>query len=232
MNIQTSVFQGCKPSLWSGRYAKIPGDNTVFHLKYMNGRMWPVVFWETEDGTGTCAACECDAAAQLADAVEAAKRKAGGAGGGSFVINEYGQVLVPASDGSGRRFLAGEFSGRLLFENPFDADDPIDLSDCSNLHPGDPWKLPYVGIPHTLNASGQICFRQECDAGRGSVFPRYQDTEIVRTLISVRGNGGGRFIVNYAGIVLTKSNRGGYWHQVYVGSINEKMWFEKETSRA
>ena len=85
--------------------------------------MWPTIEWQTEEGTGTCSAVRCAAAEELANAVERAKRHAGGGGGGSFVINEFGQVLVPASDGGGRRFLAGQLEGRLLFENPFDPND-------------------------------------------------------------------------------------------------------------
>ena len=238
MSNQTSVFQICKPSEWKGRYARIPGDNTAFHLKYIGGRMWPVVLWETEEGTGTCAARECDAAAQLADAVEAAKRKAGGTGGGSFVINEFGQVLVPASDGSGRRCLAGELSGRLLFENPFDEDSPIDLGDCYHLQSGDPWKLPYVGFPFNLNRRSQIYFYNLDDEGGQSLFPKQQDRSLIQAIRSLRRTGAVRFIVNPLGIVLTKCpaqeewSPEEQWQPFYVGQINVNLWFEKENGHA
>lgn len=238
MSIHTSLFQSCKPAEWKGRYARIPGDNTVFHLKFVNGRMWPVVFWETEDGTGTCEARDCDAAAQLADAVEAAKRKAGGSGGGSFVINEYGQVLVPASDGSGRRFLAGELSGRLLFENPFDEDDPIDLGDDRDLQPGDPWKLPYVGFPFNLNRRSSIYFYDVDEEGGQSIYPQQQDRSLIQAFRSVRRTGAVRFIVNPFGVVLTKCpiedewSPQEQWMPFYVGKINANMWFEKESGHA
>ena len=38
-----------------------------------------------------------------AEAVASAKRFKGGSGGGAFVVNEYGQVIVPSSDGGGAR---------------------------------------------------------------------------------------------------------------------------------
>jgi len=238
MTTQTATFTSCKPSPWHGRYARIPGDNSVFHLKYMDGRMWPVIHWETEEGTATCAARECVAAVQLAAAVEAAKRKAGGSGGGSFVINEYGQVLVPASDGQGQRCLAGELTGRLLFENPFDEDDPIDLADISHLHPGDPWKLPYVGFPFNLNKRSSIYFYNITEDGGESLYPRQQDASLVRSLRSLRRTGAIRFIVNPYGIVLTKCplkdewSPEEQWQPFYVGTINANMWFRKENGHA
>lgn len=238
MSVRTSTFQSCPPRQWHGRYARIPGDKSVFHLASIGGRMWPVIYWDTEEGTGTCAACECDAADQLADAVSRAKRKAGGTGGGSFVINEYGQVLVPASDGSGCRYLAGELRGRLLFENPFDEDEPIDLGDSENLHPGDPWKLPYVGFPFNLNRRSAIYFYDEDVEGGQSVYPRQQDSTLVQSLRGIRRTGAVRFIVNPFGIVLTKCpiqdawSPEESWHPFYVGRINLNHWFEKENGSA
>ncbi len=238
MITHTNAFQSCKPAEWKGRYSRITGDNTVFHLKYINGRMWPAIFWETEDERGMCAACECDAAGQLAAAVEAAKRKAGGTGGGAFVINEYGQVLVPASDGSGRRYFAGELSGRLLFENPFDDDDPIDLGDDRNLQPGDPWKLPYVGFRYNLSGRSKIYYFHEGDEGGKSVYPRQQDRSLVQSFRSLRRSGAVRFIVNPFGVVLTKCpvqddwSPEEQWQPCYVGRVNLNMWFEKENVHA
>ncbi len=238
MSIQTSVFQSIKATEWRGRYARIPGDNTVFHLKSINGRMWPTILWDTDDGTGTCAACECSAAAELAQAVEAAKRKLGGTGGGSFVINEFGQVLVPASDGSYRRFLAGELKGRLLFENPFDEDDPIDLGDTVHLQPGDPWKLPYVGFRYNLSGRSKIYYYHEDEEGGQSHYPQQQDSSLVRSFRELRRTGAVRFIVNPFGLVLTKcplrddGTAEEQWQPFYVGKIKFNLWFEKETGRA
>ncbi len=227
-------FKACKPSIWHGRYARIPGDNTVFHLKNIKGRMWPVIYWERETGTGTCAAFDSEATRRLADAVKAAKRKAGGKGGGSFVINEYGQTLVPASDASGRRYIVGELTGRWLFENPFDEDEAIDPGDCEGLEPGDPWEQPYVGFRFNLNARSKIYFNQEDEDGRRSIYPERQDPSLVKALRSIRPSGPVRFIVNHRGIVLTKRPvqdsrlQQERWQPIYVGKINFDLWFEKE----
>ena len=231
-------FVSCSPCPWSGRYARIPGEGTVFHLWNVNRRWWPVLSWVTNDGIGTCAAYESDAAANLANAVAAAKIKAGGPGGGSFVINEYGQVLVPASDGSGRRFLAGELHTQLLFKNPFDEHHPIDLKDDSGLEPGDPWQLPYVGFPFNLNRRSEIYFYNVDEEGGQSIYPNQQDNSLIKSLRFVRRNGPVRFIVNPFGVVLTKSPVVAEWSPeeqsspVYVGRINYNQWFKKENGNA
>lgn len=234
MPVEISQFKACRPTSWHGRYARIPGDTSVFHLRSVNGRMWPVIEWSTEDGRGTCPAIRNPATEELADAVGRAKRHAGGDGGGSFLINEFGQVLVPASDGKGQRFLAGHLNGRLLFENPFDPDDVIDLGDCSHLQPGDPWKLPYVGIPYNLNGRSQIYFYELNSDGGSPVFPPRQDQSLIQAFRRIRRTGAVRFIVNHAGLVLTKCPNGEQWsadeswQPVFVGQINRSLWFGKE----
>src|SRR5271167_4470716 len=105
--MSTPRFTSCRPTVWKGRYARVPGDRSVFHLQWVNGRWWPVVLWHTEEGRATCHAIDCHATRALADSVAQAKREAGGNGAGAFVINEYRQVLVPASDGRGQRYLVG-----------------------------------------------------------------------------------------------------------------------------
>ena len=226
-------FEACHPTAWTGRYARIPGDCSVFHLHHIGGRSWPVIMWDA-DGRGVCKAIDCDAAAALAKSVERAKRFAGGTGTGSFVINEFGQVLVPASDGSGRRYLTGRWAGRLLFENPFCRDELIDLGDNSCLQPGDPWKMPYVGIPYNLHRNGMIYFYKHDESGGRMIFPPQQDQELIRAIRKIRPKRAVRFIVNHAGLVITKcdsesaSTSEESWQPVYVGSITPKLWFEKE----
>lgn len=234
MPVEVCRFKACRPMLWNGRYARIPGDASVFHLKFINGRMWPAIEWTTEEGTGNCAALPSSAAEELAASVERAKRHAGGSGGGSFVINEFGQVLVPASDGAGRRFLAGQLDGRLYFENPFDPEDSFDLGDYSHLQTGDPWKLPYVGFPYNLNGRSQIYFYRLDDDGGQSVYPPRQDMSLIQAFRLIRRTGAVRFIVNLAGVVLTKCPNNEHWspeeswQPVFVGRINRTLWFEKE----
>ena len=234
MNVVTTQFRACRPVPWSGRYGRVMGDGSVFHLRHINGRLWPVVDWETDVGVATCRAIDCAATVELVDAVARAKRHVGGEGGGSFLINEYGKVLVPASDGGGRRFLAGRLSGKLLFENPFLPDEPIDLGDDKILENGDPWKLPYIGIPYHLHRGGRIYFYQQDESGGRSIYPPQQDFELIRAVRNVRPYGPVRILINPAGLVLTKVSSGirlqseNYWQPVFVGSINPNLWFEEE----
>lgn len=233
MTVATAQFEARYPTAWNGRYARIPGDCTVFHLHHANGRLWPVVLWEL-DGRATCRAVESDAAVKLAESVSRAKRFAGGNGNGSFIVNEFGQVLVPASDGSGRRYLAGQWSGQLLFENPFLPEELIDLGDNENLQPGDPWKLPYVGVPYNLHRANKIYFYKQDEKGGRTTYPPRQDERLIRVLRTIRPTGAVRFIVNHAGLVLTKDPSASRlvsedsWQSVYVGSIDPNLWFEKE----
>jgi hypothetical protein len=234
MSAVAACFHECRPTPWNGRYARIPGDDTVFHLEYIDGQLWPVILWNTDDGRGTCRAMQCEAAARLAASVARAKRCAGGSGGGCFLINEFGQILVPASDGGGQRYLAGHLEGRLLFENPFCPDEPIDLGDDGYLQPGDPWKLPYVGIPYNLHRHGLVYFYREDESGGCTVYPPRQNPQLIRALRTVRPRGPVRFVVNPAGLVLTKCplHTRRYseesWQPVFVGSISLKLWFTKE----
>ena len=48
--------------------SRIPGDSTVFHLQYLDGRLWPVVIWKLNEDVATCPAVDCAAASELADA--------------------------------------------------------------------------------------------------------------------------------------------------------------------
>ena len=234
MSVITAQFHACPPTPWSGRYGRVVGDSTVFHLRHTDGRLWPVLYWETDAGTVTCHAIDCAATVELVDAVAQAKRHAGGNGGGSFLIDEYGKVLVPASNGSGQRFLAGRLSGMLLFENPFLPEEPIDLGENKVLRDGDPWTLPYVGMPYNLHRGGSIYFYQHGESGGRSIYPPRQDGELIRAIRNVRPYGPVRILVNPAGLVLTKVRSGipgqseDCWQPVYVGSIDPSLWFEEE----
>jgi hypothetical protein len=179
-------------------------------------------------------AVDSPAVRQLTDAVTTAKRQLGGTAGGSFQINEFGQVLVPASDNSGRRLLVGELKGSILFRDPFRDDTIIDLGDVRGLRCGDAWPKPYVGCPYNLNGRSQIYFYRMNGEGGVSEYPPAQDTDLTRALRAVRRAGPVRFIVNPYGVVLTKRPpRGGWqaeeqWESVFVGRINLNRWFKKE----
>lgn len=234
MNVFTTQFHACEPMPWKGRYGRVMGDSAVFHLRRIDGCLWPVLLWESDAGLASCRAIDCPATGELVNAVARAKRHAGGEGGGSFLIDEYGKVLVPASDGDGRRFLAGRLNGRLLFENPFLPDKPIDLGDDEILENGDAWKLPYIGIPYHLHRSDRIYFYQQDEVGGRSIYPPQQDFELIYAVRKLRPYGPVRILVTPGGLVLTKlppdsrTVSEGRWKPVFVGAINPKIWFEEE----
>lgn len=206
----------------------------MFHVQTVEGRWCPVILWQREDELGTCVAIDSPAVRQLTEAVRAAKRQFGGTGGGSFQINEFGQVLVPASDNSRRRHLAGEVSGAICFKDPFQDEGVIDLGDVAGLRCGDPWHKPYVGCPYNLSGRSRIYFYRIDAVGGVSEYLPAQDIELIGALRTVRRAGPARFIVNPAGVVLTKRPpHGGWraeeqWEPVFVGRICLSRWFDKE----
>lgn len=230
----TAQFHACQPMPWHGRYARVMGESGVFHLRYTDGHLWPVVVWETDAGVATCRALDSAAAADLVDAVARIKRRFGGDGGGSFLINEFRKVLVPASDGGGQRFLAGRIDGSFLFDNPFHPAEPFDLGNRRMLENGDPWKLPYVGIPYHLHRSGGIYFYQQDEAGGRSIYPPQQDFELIHAIRRLRPYGPVRILVTPGGLVLTKlppdscTVSEDRWEPVFVSAINPNVWFEEE----
>lgn len=147
-------------------------------------------------------------------------------------------MIVPSNAegdmGLGIRVIVGEIEGCILFENPFDDEVDIDISDFSRLECGDPWNRPYVGVPYNLRGTdSEICFYKDVNS-RNSESPPTQDDELIRKLRQVRRLGAVRFIVNPYGIVLTKRPPEGAWVSeeklvpVYVGRIDYNCWFEKE----
>lgn len=228
MSIVVSHFEPCRPKVWNGRYSRIPGDTSVFHLHSVSGRLWPVILWDTEDGRGTCKAIACETIELLVKAIIAAKRLSDGCAG-SFIVNEFGQVIVPSG---GTRYLVGCLKKLPLFENPFLPEDPVDLADTSCLQSGDQWKLPYVGVPYHLHRASKIYFYQVDGDGGRPIFAPKQDTGLIKAIRTIRPKGPVRFIVNPAGLVLTKKDNGlgseESWQPVFVGSIVPSLWFEQE----
>lgn len=233
MNAIEAEFEECQITPWKGRYARVMGEATVFHLRRTNRGRWPMLVWETDGGRVQCPAIDCPAARRLVGAIAGAKKYAGGEGGGSFVIDEYGRIIVPASDGGGQRFLVGRLNGRLVFENPLSPEEPIDLGDDGGLKLGDIWKGPYVGIPYHLHRTSQIYFYQQDEEGGRSIYPPQQDFELIRAIRNLRPFGAVRIVVTPGGLVLTKVSSGMWqsedqWKPVFVRAINFNFWFEEE----
>jgi len=229
-------FQPATPTIWNGRRPAKQPRGQRFHVKW-SGVDWNFcIEWKRDEGTGDCWARRSSDALTLAKAVNSAKRFLGGVqDGGSFLINEFGQVLVPAQDGGGAWALAGHSQGVCRFDNPFEATRPIDLSDPAGLICGHKWDRPYVGIPFNLKRWNQIYFWRQDGNGGASDHPPRQDERLIQLLRKIRPSGPVRFLVNPHGLVLTKkplnvsiAAEEEDWQPIYVGKIDPKAWFTQE----
>lgn len=231
------VFITCHIKAWIGGYGRIEGRDYVFRIKWNNdrGNWWLCISQNTPEGTALCWAHNSEIVCKLVEAVNRGKQHLvpGHQAGGSFQVNEFGQVLVPASDGSGQRVIVGEIKGAVLFDDPLTGKH-IDLSDCRKLKAGDVWDRPYVGIPYNLSKASRIYFWRITSAGGNSEYLPAEDDELVSKLRAIRRSGAVRFVVNPYGIVLTKRpknqtwNREEEWEPVFVGNIKPQYWFKKE----
>lgn len=227
------TFTPCKIKDWTGRYGRVEGAGSVFRVKTVGGSKKLIITSIRDSTKAICEAQTSLAVNELIKAVIAGKRALGGDAGGSFHVNEFGQVLVPASDGSGKRVIVGEIKGTILFDDPLTGKH-IDLSDCRKLKSGDEWDRPYVGIPYNLSRASRIYFWRTTSAGGSSEYLPVDDDELVNKLRAIRRTGAARFIVNPYGLVLTKKpkneiwDREEEWEPVFVGNIKPQCWFKKE----
>ncbi|RLI52848.1 MAG: hypothetical protein DRP09_17095 [Candidatus Thorarchaeota archaeon] len=164
---------------------------------------------------------------QLAQAVNRIKRAQTGQPGGSFVINEYGQVICPVADDSLERFYVGDCEGAIRFIGP--DGEVFTLNDDEYLDTGDDWNLPYVGIAYNLSRHDRIYFPLREGYDTECQYPPWPDQRLIYALRCVRPDGGVRFVVNPHGIVLTKVKEDGMWKPKYVGRIDYQRWFPRES---
>lgn len=218
-------------SIWEGRYGRIPGDMSVFRIVHRHGRPVVQVYMKTVEGKVTCEALESEDLRRMIAVINLIKQEFNGRPGGSFIINEFGQVLVPTMDHG--RFLLGEISGAMLFRN-LDTGDVLDLADDLDLRTGAPWKMPYVGTIYNVNNSSRIYYWD--GKTNSSIAPLRQDRDLIHKVRNIRRHGPARILVNPYGIVLTKVPKGDFdfdydeWEPVYVGRVDYAKWFVKEGS--
>ena len=231
-NLANFSFTPIAPRRWLGRYARIPGDGTAFHVRLIVGRWWPTVDWTVGYETAQCPMVDVDGAADLADAVNRGKRFLRGSAGGTFLVNEYGQVLVPSQSGDGNVAMVGECAGSMTFQDLLMGRGLCDLTDDQGLMSGAKWELPYIGIVHQLSQRNEIYFWHQGRAGSWKVTPRAQDGALVNALRGIRPHGAVRFIATFGGLILTKVPIGGWksprWEPRFVGRVDYKRWFPKE----
>ncbi len=176
---------------------------------------------------------ETQAVQELAEAIAKVQLEFNGMEGGSFTINEWGQVIVPSAVHDRRRYFVGDLLGTWDLLDPENEGKRVGLYDDHGLGCGDPWELPYVGVPYHLSKTGRLYFVHRGLERDLIQYAPYQDARLIAALRRCRRWGAVRFIVNPFGLVLTKRPVPGRWCEddwdpVYVGKIDYARWFAKE----
>jgi hypothetical protein len=229
------TFRPSEGVAWTGRYDRIPGDQSVFHLRNneVKNRTWPMAERRIKGDRLSYWFDENAAVSELAGAVSRVELRFNGAAGGSFTVNEWGQVIVPSVLGDRRRYFAGVLQGEWHLLDPDDGRRPVSLEDDEDFGCGDPWERPYVGVPYHLSRGRHIYFVHRAPHGDSVQHPPHQDQELIEALLEIRHRGPVKFIVNPFGLVLTKRPTSQEWDEekwdpVYVGRIDYQQWFAKE----
>jgi len=218
------TFQQRQPVRWHGRYRRIEGRESVFHVRADNT---VDILWRDGIDEIICPAVMSASLRRLANAINAIKRRFAGCPGGAFIINEFGQVICPVPVSPWERYYVGDCSGAPVF---MDADgNQFTLNNTHGLKTGDPWRLPYVGIVYNLSARNRIYFAMRRGIDTEFINPPRQDRNLINAIRSIRPSGSVRFIVNPHGIALTKVPNGHRWKPTYIGRIDYDNWFPKES---
>lgn len=219
-----------QPIWWTGHYGRVPGKEPAFHIVTQGDQFTCVLQRHADDLLAVCPMEDSEASRRLAIWVVACKAaNGGGNGGGSFLINEFGQVLVPT--GPMTRLFVGTWEGPMRFTDPLHSGCLFDLTDDSPFKNGDDWDCPYVGSHYVLSAGNEIYrYRDEANSTEKQYAPR-QDRELIQALRWLRPWNGLRFLALPGGLVITKvEDSPGKWKPKYVGRIDFDRWFEREES--
>jgi hypothetical protein len=194
-------FTPCSPRLWKGRYRITNAEENVFHIRFNSElrEWWPFIVYGEDDYAAQCPAVDSGAVRYLVTHINSMKYAYQYSNGGAFLINEFGQVIVPVS--TTERILVGEIKGKMLFQDSLNGG-ILDLSEAGALNPGDTWKGPYLGMVYNYNPSKGVLYKDE--KGAPAEYPLSQDYALNNNLNYIRPSEYWRFIVNPCGVVLTK----------------------------
>lgn len=165
---------------------------------------------------------------ELVALVNEAKRSGGSVqGGGSFVINEYRDVLVPNSAGEAVLY-AGRYTRDLEFTFDGALISPVAPS---SIRPGDIWPGPHVGIRYTL-AAGAKDVRYELTTDRGTqktislsdFHPKGAIARVLDMCRAVKPNGGALYVNEARELFAPVEDEAGYQRR-YIGHLGNKPWF-------
>lgn len=169
---------------------------------------------------------------ELVKMVNQVKIDAGQAPNGSFYINEFQQVIVPAV-GSTEYWLAGRYKNALKFEfeGKVISGEAVDLEGLP-LSSGYEWVGPHPGIPYILTAGGNdikytVSPRPnvEKDIKLSKVIGSADAEAVASKIRAVKGFSGGRFYVNEFCSIFTPIKEGWETGYIYVGQLDLKKWF-------
>ncbi|WP_025772066.1 hypothetical protein [Thioalkalivibrio sp. HK1] len=169
---------------------------------------------------------------ELVEMVNKVKLSCGNPPNGSFYINEYKQVIVPAV-GSKNYYFAGIYEGELQFEfeEKILSGKPIDWSG-NPIKPGDKWVGPHPGIPYKLAAGGKDIHYESTprpNVKKKIMLSKERSpqiaTEMAGKISKYKGHSGGRFYVNEFRSIFAPIKKYDSWDFIYIGELDMDKWF-------
>jgi hypothetical protein len=223
---KTFEFEALREAVrWTGRYNRIAGNEPIFKASTDGSAHAYWSPWQSGEWL-TSAFVDTPSVRQMVKAINRAKQRHAGQPGGSFQINEFGQVICPLAFSS-ERYWVGNVKGVPTFADPRDGS-TFELRLPPSTRAGVPWRRPYIGMKFNRDASDSIYFQQEDGDVKRKLRAARKDADLLRRLDQVRGSGQTiRFIVNLHGVAVTK--REPNWEPVFVGYVDLNRWFPKQS---
>lgn len=213
------------PTVFEGNWPAVVNRDAKYSVRSETGKYVVGIEYRTADGEKWYPTS--DSHEKLVDMVNRVKVSVNGVPGGSFYINEYRNVIVPAGSpviyyfaGSYTEDLVFDFEGLRISGKPF-------RLDGTPLNPGDPWEGPHQGIPYKLKAGARdISFEKEIrpNVTREFILSSFVGEDaakkIAAKISAVIGFQGGRFYINEFRQLFT-----GMPYR-YIGALeSEDLWF-------
>lgn len=224
-----------RPALFAGYYGRENGHPYSFRVRPRN----TIKFWPSADMVVANKHLEIPfvlapdqpydvAPRDLTVAVtDVMKRLTAALFDGTFLITEFGNVLVPSRDSS-QIFHVGEWMGPIWVEDAYSpAADPMELYGVAGLRSGDTWKRPYVGSSYTTTVIGTKVILTPRN-GKGTLGVRgYFEEEVLPLLRRVHWDSKMQFLVTHGGHLVTRvalSARGAFEPPVFCGTLDLDRW--------
>lgn len=232
-------MNGTPPQKFEGNITTNVTKQGKYRIKHHGEGFTVSVTIETDDGVISYPSSSEHP--ELIQMVNRVKSFYGNAEAGSFYINEYGQVIVPAGEPL-EYYYAGTYTRPIILSLDGEEFNGLPHDNEGNpLTPGDPWEgKPRPGIKYTLKAGGaDIEYRREISPGReqrvrlSKKIDPAQARRIARRIALLKGNAGGAFYVNeYRVLFGPKRNEDGY-NYIFFGVLSDQdPWFPRWTPEA